>query len=63
MKQKGLERLTMILLFVLVLIVFSLAQRDTRKLDRLYKTATLLQKAGQLHTVHLPAAPAKAANN
>jgi hypothetical protein len=56
MKRKGLERNLAILLFILVLIVFSFAQRDSQKLDRLYKTAQLLQKKSPTPTVQLPAA-------
>ena len=38
MKSKVAERNTVIGLFVLVLITFSLAQRDSKRLERLYTT-------------------------
>lgn len=53
MKRKGIEKSLVILLFVLVLAVFSFAERDSKKLDRLYKTAQLLQKNERTPTVHL----------
>jgi hypothetical protein len=57
MKRKGIEKSLVILLFVLVLVVFSFAERDSKKLDRLYKTAQLLQKNEGTPTVHVPPAP------
>jgi hypothetical protein len=47
------------LLFVLVLVVFSLAERDTKKLERLYTTAPLLKKNASL----LSEVAAQAPNN
>jgi len=44
MKRNGIEKILVILLFFLVLLVFSFAERDSRKLDKLYKTATLINK-------------------
>ena len=55
MKRKGIEKGLVILLFVLVLAVFSFAERDSKKLDRLYKTAELLQKNERTPTAHQPA--------
>jgi hypothetical protein len=64
MKRNGIERNLVILLFVLVLVVFSFAERDSRKLDRLYKTAQLLQKKAPLNTAQAsPAAPVRNTNN
>lgn len=63
MKKKGLEKNLVVLLFVLVLVVFSFAERDSRKLDRLYKTAQLLQKNKLSTTVQLQTSPAKTINN
>lgn len=54
MKRKGLEQLIVILLFILVLVIFSLAERDSRKLDRLYETVQLLQKKNASPTVQAP---------
>lgn len=48
MNKKGLERNIAVLLFVLVLVVFSFAERDSKKLERLYTTAQLLKKASSL---------------
>lgn len=47
MTKKRLERGLVVLLFVLVLVIFSFAERDSKKLDRLYSTAQLLQKYSQ----------------
>jgi hypothetical protein len=58
MKKKVLEQLIVILLFILVLVVFSFAERDSRKLDRLYKTAQLVQKKVSTHTTQAPPASA-----
>ena len=44
MSKKGIERNTAAVLFVLVLVVFSFAERDSKKLERLYTTAQLLKK-------------------
>ncbi len=63
MKTNGLERILMVLLFVLVLVVFSFAERDSKKLDRLYKTAQVLQKKERTPTVQLSPAPAKSISN
>lgn len=56
MKRIGPEQLMVILLFILVLVVFSFAERDSRKLDRLYKTAQMLHQKGPSPTVQAPAA-------
>lgn len=56
MKKKIVEQKMVFLLFVLVLIVFSFAQRDTQKLDRLYQTAQTVQKTTLLQTVQAPPA-------
>jgi HAMP domain-containing protein len=63
MKRKGLEKLTVVVLFILVLILFAYAERDSRKLDRLYKTAQSLQQKSPAHTVQLPPAPTTKASN
>jgi hypothetical protein len=44
MTKKGIERNIVVLLFVLVLVIFSFAERDSRKLEKLYTTAQLLKK-------------------
>ncbi|RYF86010.1 MAG: hypothetical protein EON98_04955 [Chitinophagaceae bacterium] len=48
MNKKGIERNIVVLLFVLVLVVFSFAERDSRKLEKLYTTAQLLQNSSQV---------------
>ncbi|HEV7332927.1 MAG TPA: hypothetical protein VGN63_17940 [Flavisolibacter sp.] len=63
MNRNGIERNLVVLLFVMVLVVFSFAQRDTQKLDRLYKTTHLIQKNKPVQTVQGPSAPAKAAHH
>ena len=40
MKKAIIERNIVVVLFILVLIVFSFAERDTKKLDRLYMKGT-----------------------
>lgn len=57
----GLEQLIVIVLFIVVLVVFSFAERDSRKLDRLYKTAQQVQKKFFTHTVQ--AVPAAASHS
>jgi hypothetical protein len=44
MNKKGIERNVAVMLFVLVLVVFSFAERDSKKLVRFYTTAQLLKK-------------------
>lgn len=64
MNKKGIERNIVVLLFVLVLIVFSFAERDSKKIERLYTTAQLLKASSSSLTqlaAQLP--PAKATNN
>ncbi len=51
------------MLFVLVLVVFSFAERDSKKLDRLYKTAQLIQNAEHPPSVQVPPAPVKSISN
>ncbi len=48
MNKNGFERNLVVLLFVLVLVVFSFAERDSRKLGRLYTIAQLLQRSTKL---------------
>jgi hypothetical protein len=48
MNKKVLERKLVVVLFVLVLVVFSLAERDSRKIERLYTTAQLLKNNGKV---------------
>lgn len=49
MNKKEIERKLVVLLFILVLVVFSFAERDSKKLERVYRTAQLIKKgsAGQ----------------
>lgn len=42
--KKGVEQGLIVFLFTLVLVIFSLAQRDSRKLDRIYHTAASIQQ-------------------
>ena len=51
MDKKGIERNIIVLLFVLVLVAFSFAQRDSQKLEKLYTTAVLLKKSPQTPSV------------
>lgn len=53
MNKKGIEQSLVILLFVLVLVTFSFAERDSKRLDHQYKTAQLLQKKKPAATVRL----------
>lgn len=64
MRKKGLEKIIVILLFILVMIVFSFAEKDSRKLDSLYKTAqSLQQQKATSHTLHIQATPVNKATN
>ncbi|HYO22700.1 MAG TPA: hypothetical protein VER36_09865 [Flavisolibacter sp.] len=45
MNKRKTERNIIALLFVLVLVAFSFAERDSRKLEKLYTTAQLLHKS------------------
>ena len=45
MKRIGLEKAFVIVLFVLVLIVFSFAERDSKRLNQLYSSNPSSQKA------------------
>lgn len=48
MNKKGIERNIIVLLFVLVLVVFSFAERDSKKLEKLYTTAQLLKESSKV---------------
>ncbi|HZH63359.1 MAG TPA: hypothetical protein VEY10_00615 [Flavisolibacter sp.] len=50
MNKQEIEKKFAVLLFALVLIIFSLAERDSKKLERLYTTAQLLKKSPSLLT-------------
>lgn len=63
MKTRKIENTLVVLLFFLVLVVFSFADRDSKKLDRLYKTVQLLQKDQPAPTVQLPPASLKTNDN
>jgi len=43
MKRALLERNLVIILFVLVLVVFSFAERDSKKLEKIYSAAEVLK--------------------
>lgn len=62
MNKKGIERGIVVFLFVLVLVVFSLAERDSKKIERLYTTAQLLKNSAvilsDIAAQRLPAQPA-----
>lgn len=51
MKRAALERNIVVVLFVLVLIVFSFAERDSKKLDQLYKGAQSFEPVKQEKTI------------
>ena len=44
MNKKKIERTIVAFLFVLVLVVFSFAERDSKKLEKIYNTAQLIKK-------------------
>jgi hypothetical protein len=48
MNKKGIERNIIVLLFVLVLVIFSFAERDSKKLEKLYTTAHLLKQSSMV---------------
>ena len=41
MKKAIVERNLVVILFILVLVVFSFAERDSKKLERIYKTSAV----------------------
>lgn len=63
MKAKTVEQTLVVLLFLLVLVIFSLAEKDSKKLDRLYKTAQLIQKNERTPTAGLRPAPTRTPEN
>jgi hypothetical protein len=63
MNRNSIENVLVIFLFVMVLVVFSFAQKDSKKLDRLYNTSQLIQKQAPVHTVQAPLPTAKTAHN
>ena len=44
MNKKEIERRLVVLLFILVLVVFSFAERDSKKLEKVYRSAQLMKK-------------------
>lgn len=44
MNKKKIERTIVVFLFMLVLVVFSFAERDSKKLERIYNTVHLIEK-------------------
>ncbi|MDQ6608540.1 MAG: hypothetical protein M3Y85_01820 [Bacteroidota bacterium] len=64
MNKKGIERNIVVVLFVLVLVAFSFAERDSKKLERFYTTAEILKKSAVfLSEVATQLPPVEAANN
>jgi len=56
MKRALLERNLVIVLFVLVLVVFSFAERDSKKLEKIYTAATLLKNGTDIAFLKTPTA-------
>ena len=48
MNRAALEKNLVIVLFVLVLVVFSFAERDSKKMDQMYTTSQLVKKGSTL---------------
>ena len=44
MNKREIERNIVVLLFILVLVVFSFAERDSKKLEKIYTTTQLIKK-------------------
>ena len=63
MNKKGIERNIIVLLFVLVLVIFSFAERDSKKLEKLYTTAQLLKDSSKVLSEVATYLPAKANPN
>ena len=63
MNRKVFENVLVVVLFLMVLVVFSFAQKDSKKLDRIYKTSQLIEKQNPVQTVQAPSSPIKAAHN
>ena len=56
MKRAVVERNIVVVLFVAVLVIFSLAQRDSKKLSRLY--SSVIKSSAQQHLSRIAPAPA-----
>ncbi|RYZ45654.1 MAG: hypothetical protein EOO14_25490 [Chitinophagaceae bacterium] len=63
MNRKGIENILVVFLFLMVLVVFSLAHKDSKKLERLYKASTLIQEQAPDQRVQATSAAEPAANN
>ncbi len=48
MKRAVLERNLVVILFILVLVVFSFAERDTKKMEQIYNATALIKKGSDL---------------
>jgi hypothetical protein len=62
MKKNGFEKLLIVSLFILVLVVFSFAERDSRKLERLYKPTQVLRQTTPVPTPDHVIVPASVHN-
>ena len=61
MKRALLERNLVVVLFVLVLVTFSFAERDSKKLEKIYSASELLKKGSDIAFFSTtPAAPSVA---
>ena len=51
MNKALLEKNLVVILFILVLVVFSFAQEDSKKLDRVYKSTTLTLEPQEVNSL------------
>lgn len=63
MKKEGVEKNLVVLLFVMVLVVFSFAERDSKKLDKLYNTVQLVKKGSDNVAAHIMQVEERSAAN
>lgn len=61
--KKGIEKGLVVFLFVLVLVLFSFAEKDSRKLDRLYKTAQPVRQNNPVPLVQLQPSTVRSLTN
>jgi hypothetical protein len=53
MNRALLEKNLVIVLFILVMIVFSLAERDSKKIEKFYTASKLIQEGSNLATTEI----------
>jgi hypothetical protein len=55
MKRALVERNLVVVLFILVLVIFSLAERDSKKMEQMYNSTVVIKKSSNETMVRLQA--------